>query len=268
MGSRIRFIGAGNIVKAILSGVEKSGLYAPGEIGIFDVSKAVREEFSKKGYEVFASGAELAKDAPVLVMAVTPQVIGKVADSIKESFSENTVILSLAAGIGIDWYQERFGKNCKVVRCMPTLTAQEGAGSFAVTISDTMKDTEWEQVDHFLSSCGIVEKIPEALMTEVVAWNGSAPGYFYHMANVAVEEAVRMGFDEKTALRLFAQTMKGSAQTLLCEGADRKELEGKLRLAGGTTVAALEKMEELGFDRCIEEGLRACVQRCRELGKL
>ena len=105
-------------------------------------------------------------------------------------------------------------------------------------------------------------------MTEVVAFNGSAPGYFYHMANVVVKEALKYGFDENTAARLFAQSMKGSAETILNSGMTIDTLEGKLRLPGGTTIAALDKMEELGFDRCLQEGLKACIDRCRELGKL
>lgn len=105
-------------------------------------------------------------------------------------------------------------------------------------------------------------------MNEVVALNGSAPGYFYHMANVIVEEAVKMGFDKITAMRLFAQTMKGSAETLLNSGMSGELLESKLRLPGGTTLAALDKMDELGFDTCLQEGVKACVNRCKELSQL
>ena len=77
-----------------------------------------------------------------------------------------------------------------------------------------------------------------------------------------------MGMDENTALRLFAQTMKGSAETLLSSGMSAEALENKLRLPGGTTLAALDKMDELGFDTCLKEGVKACVDRCRELGQL
>lgn len=267
MSAEFRFVGAGNIVRAILAGVSLSGKYGNDQIGIYDISKDVRDNFAANGYETYESSAELSKGANVVVMSVTPQVIGSVMDEMQESLSEDTVILSVAAGINFAWYQERLGKDCKIIRCMPTLTAQSGMGSFAVCASDSVTDEEYKNVEDFLASAGIVEKIPEELMTEVVAINGSAPGYFYHMANVVVEEAIKMGFDEDTALRLFSQTMKGSAETLLNSGLSRQELEKRLRLPGGTTVAALEKMEELGFDRCVEEGLAACVNRCKELEK-
>lgn len=268
MKRKIGFIGAGNIVRAILSGVEKSGRYARDTIGVFDISEKVRDDFASKGYGVFESIQALVEEASIIVVAVTPQVIGKVADEIRAGFRLDKVILSVAAGIGNDWYEEHIDRACKTVRCMPTLTAQEGMGSFAVCRSKACGDGEYKAVYDFLSSCGIVEEIPEELMTEVVAFNGSAPGYFYHMANVAVKEAVKYGFDENTAIRLFAQSMKGSAETMLYSGMTIDELEGKLRLPGGTTLAALERMEALGFDHCLREGIKACVDRCRELGKL
>lgn len=268
MSVKVRFIGAGNIVRAILAGVEKSGVYTPDQIGIFDVSEAVREDFQKQGYAVYSSIGELVKEAPVVVMAVTPQVIGSIMEEVKSTYTSDTVILSVAAGIGTDWFQKRLGDGCKAVRCMPTLTAQEGMGSFAVSRTANMSEKDFSEVDRFLSSCGIVEEIPESLMNEVVALNGSAPGYFYHMANVIVEEAVKMGFDKTTAMRLFAQTMKGSAETLLNSGMSGELLESKLRLPGGTTLAALDKMDELGFDTCLQEGVKACVNRCKELSQL
>ncbi|MDP4127793.1 MAG: pyrroline-5-carboxylate reductase dimerization domain-containing protein, partial [Bacillota bacterium] len=73
---------------------------------------------------------------------------------------------------------------------------------------------------------------------------------------------------ESIALRLFSQTMKGSAEMLLNSGMSAEMLEDKLRLPGGTTLAALDKMDELGFDRCLKEAVRACVARCKELAQL
>lgn len=267
MDQKVGFIGAGNIVRAILAGVAKSGKYPESQIGVFDVSQQVLDGLKKQGYAIYQSIGELASRSQIVVVAVTPQVIGSIIEEIRSSLSEDAVILSVVAGITNAWYQEHLGASCKVVRCMPTLTAQVGMGSFAVSCTDTVSDADERAVRAFLESCGIVEEIPESLMTEVVPFNGSAPGYFYHMTRVIVEEAVRMGFDRDVALRLFAQTMKGSAETLLSSGMSVEELEDKLRLPGGTTLAALDKMDELGMDDCLVEGVRACVEKCRELGK-
>jgi pyrroline-5-carboxylate reductase len=268
MGTTIGCIGAGNIVKAILSGVENSGNYTQETIGIFDVSRQVCEEYKSNGYTIYESIEELVKGSGLVVVAVTPQIVASIMDNLKSSVSADTVLLSLVTGISNDWYLERLGPNCKVVRCMPTLTAQVGLGAFAVTRAATVSYDDYKEVDHFLTSCGIVEEIPESLMCEVVPINGSAPAYFFHITRVVVEEAIRMGLSDNVALRLFAQTMKGSAEMLLNSGINAEALEGKLRLPGAATVAALDKMDELGLVACLQEGIKACVAQCRELGKL
>lgn len=264
----VGFIGAGNIVKAILAGIDKGGKFTHDKIAIFDRKESAREKFKSDGYIVYNSIDELVKNSPISVVAVTPQAIRSIIPGIKDGITEKTVFLSVVAGISIQWYKENINEHCKVVRCMPTLTAQEGMGSFAVCKSDNTTDEEFKEVENFLSSCGILEKIPENLMDEVVPLNGSAPGYFYHMANIIANEGEKMGFDKDVALRLFAQTMKGSAETILNSGMSIETLESKLRLKGGTTIAALDKMDELGFEKCIVEGVRACVARSKELGKL
>ncbi|MDO4289269.1 MAG: pyrroline-5-carboxylate reductase dimerization domain-containing protein [Eubacterium sp.] len=268
MNVKIGFIGAGNIVQAILTGVEKSGAYAPGEMGIFDIAEPVKAQMADRGYAVFDGIDALVAASEVAVVAVTPQVIGSVAGDIKAGLAEDTVLLSLAAGISNSWYEEHLATSCKVVRCMPTLTAQAGLGAFAVTPSKNINGQDYAKVKAFLESCGIIEEIPEHLMSEVVPINGSAPAYFYHMAALVAKEAAAWGFNEQTAIRLFAETMKGSAETLLSSGMSPQELEDKLRLPGGTTLAALDKMDALGFDHCFTEGLKACAERCRELGQL
>ncbi|MGM0168920.1 pyrroline-5-carboxylate reductase [Enterococcus sp. AZ135] len=267
MTAKVRFIGAGNIVQAILGGVEKGGVYANSEVGIFDVSEEVRNGFQEKGYTVYESIRSLVDKAPVVVVAVTPQVIDRIIAELKSALSEETVILSVAAGISTDWYKEHIGESVKAVSCMPNLTAQVGMGAFTVSRSSAVTAEDFEKVYDFLSSCGIVKEISESLMCEVVPLNGSSPAFFYRMAKVAVDAAVAMGFDQDTALQLFAQTMKGSAEMLMNSGSTPQELEDRLRLAGGTTLAALDKMDELGFNRAFDEGIKACVQRCRELSE-
>nr|WP_264470416.1 pyrroline-5-carboxylate reductase dimerization domain-containing protein [Enterocloster citroniae] len=104
-------------------------------------------------------------------------------------------------------------------------------------------------------------------MAEILPFNGSAPGFFYHISNLMVKEAEKYGLDPDTAIRLFAQTMKGSAEMILSSNISLQELEAALRLPGGATVTALEKIESMGFDAMYDEFVRVSVERCKELGR-
>jgi len=103
-------------------------------------------------------------------------------------------------------------------------------------------------------------------MAEILPFNGSAPGFFYHIANLMVKEAKELGLDPETAVRLFAETMKGSAEMILSSDTSLEDLEKALRLPGGATVTALEKIESMGFDAMYHEFVKVSVEHCRELG--
>ena len=55
MKTMVGCIGAGNIVRAILTGADKGQSISRSDIGIFDVVDKVREEFKGNGYTVYES---------------------------------------------------------------------------------------------------------------------------------------------------------------------------------------------------------------------
>lgn len=268
MSTSIGCIGGGNIIRAILSGVDISKGYDRKAIGVYDISPAVREEYAAKGYVVYPSIEELVKNSRIVVVAVLPQIVRSIIPQIKSVFSDNNIFISLPAGISNQWFYDNLGKNARVVQCVPTLPAQVGMGAYSVARAESVSDEEYNEVHRFLTHSGIVVEIPETSMDDVVPFAGAAPAYFYHMADVVVKEAVAMGLEYKAALRLFAQTMKGSAEMLLTADETPKELEKKLLLPGAATLAAITKMEALGFDECLTEGIKACVAQCKNLGKM
>lgn len=266
MKTKFAFIGAGNIVSAILTGVEKSGQYKNCDIGIYDINQEILSKYKNKEYTIYLNIKELSNNTDIVIFALTPQIFKENINSISKDINQENTIISLAAGITLAYLQEHLNSN-KIFRCMPTLAASERLGSFALSLTDEAKSKQ-EKVNEFFSSCGVCEYISEELMSKVVAINGSAPGYFYYIARIVEEVGIEFGFDKEITRRLFAQTMKGSAQTILKSPLSLEELEGKIKVHKGTTEAALIKMEEMGLENCIKEGLRACVKRNEELGKV
>lgn len=55
----------------------------------------------------------------------------------------------------------------------------------------------------------------ESMLNEVIPYAGSAPAYIYAFADAMVRSAVQHGVPEADALRMFCQTMIGSAKMLL-----------------------------------------------------
>ena len=113
MSVLVGFIGAGNIVKAILTGIDKGGKFTHDEIAIFDRKEDARENFKSDGYIVYDSIDKLVKNSPIIVVAVTPQAIRSIVPDIKAGITEKTVLLSVVAGISTQWYKENIDDNGK-----------------------------------------------------------------------------------------------------------------------------------------------------------
>lgn len=263
---RYGFIAAGNIIRAMHRGAELQEGYNPSEIGIYDINEEVLADYASKGYVTFDKMKDLVDHSEMLVLGVTPKVAGYIIDELKACYRPGQLMLTVVTGVEQPWYTEHLGEDCKVVICMPNMGSQVGAGAFAVSRNQNCTDEDVEKVTEILRVCGIVEEIPDGKMAEILPFNGSAPGFFYHISNLMVKEAARYGLDPDKAIRLFAQTMKGSAEMILSSDLSLKELETALRLPGGATVTALERIESMGFDAMYEEFVRVSVEHCKKLG--
>ena len=142
---------------------------------------------------------ELIDNSEMLVLGVTPKVVGFIIDELAQNYRPDQVMLTVVTGVEQPWYQEHLGKDCKVVICMPNMSSQVGEGAFAVSRSEACTDEDVDKVCAILRSCGLVEEIPDGMMAEILPFNGSAPGFFYHIANLMVKEAKELGLDPETA---------------------------------------------------------------------
>lgn len=263
---RYGFIAAGNIIRAMHRGAELNKDYDPSEIGIYDIVEDVRKDYASKGYATFDNMKELVDNSEMLVLGVTPKVVGLIIDELKACYRPGQLMLTVVTGVEQPWYTEHLGEDCKVVICMPNMSSQVGEGAFAVSRNKNCTDEDVEKVTEILRACGLVEEIPDGMMAEILPFNGSTPGFIYHISNLMIKEAEKLGLNPDTAIRLFAQTVKGSAEMILSSDLSLEELETALRLPGGATVTALEKIESMGFDDIYREFVKVSVEHCKKLG--
>ncbi|MFR8545511.1 MAG: pyrroline-5-carboxylate reductase family protein, partial [[Clostridium] scindens] len=173
---RYGFIAAGNIIRAMHRGAELNAEYKTSEIGIFDINEEVRKDYASRGYATFDNMKELVDNSEMLVLGVTPKVVGLIIDELKACYRPGQLMLTVVTGVEQPWYTEHLGEDCKVVICMPNMSSQVGAGAFAVSRNANCTDEDVENVTAILRLCGLVEEIPDGMMAEILPFNGSAPG--------------------------------------------------------------------------------------------
>ena len=102
MKKRIGFIGCGNMGKAMLGAMVKSNEIALGDLIVSTKSKASAEKISDD-FEVKTTtdNKEVVRNSDILFLAVKPYFFKEVIEEIKDLVTENTIIISIAAGITI-----------------------------------------------------------------------------------------------------------------------------------------------------------------------
>ena len=264
---KIGFIGAGNMATAIIGGILSSGAADGEHVSVYDVlPEKLAQLAEEKGIRTAESAAAVVEASDIIVLAVKPQNYAEVLESIKSAVTENKVIVTIAAGISTDYIASALGTDCPMVRVMPNTPLLLGVGATALSRRN-ISDEDFEYVYNMFSAGGVVAVLDESKMNSVIAVNGSSPAYIYLFAKAMVDYAVSEGIDSGEAMKLVCATLKGSAEMLEKSGDSPEILIKKVSSPGGTTLKALEKLEEKDFYNSVIEAMDACTKRAGELSK-
>ena len=262
---KLGFLGAGNMGSAIMRGIFSSGMDI--SVSAYDKDTAKLDALSAFGVSPCASEKELVCENDYILLAVKPQVLGGVLDEISAEITHDKVIISICAGISEDFIRSHTIPEAKVVLVMPNTPMMLGLGASAISRADGVSDEEFAFAKSVIESCGIAEEVPINKMKEIIAVNGSSPAFIYLFAKGFVDYAASVGIDSDAALKLFAQSLVGSAKMLTDSGMTVDALIKQVSSPGGTTIAGLDKLYEGKLTEAVEECCKACTARAYELAE-
>lgn len=206
-------------------------------------------------------------DADLLILAVKPQDSVKLFEEIRDLVQPGQVFLSIMAGVRMESIAKALGAD-KIIRAMPNLPAQIGAGVTAFTSTDQVTRIELVMVQNLLSTTGktvYVER--EEMIDASTAISGSGPAYVYFFMNAMMEAARQMGFSASEAELLVSQTFTGAVDLYNKADLSCENWIAKVASKGGTTEAALRVWHESALHEDIIAGANAALERARALGR-
>jgi pyrroline-5-carboxylate reductase len=250
---RIAILGAGKIGEALLSGLLRSG-HAPDEL-------CFAEQYAKRAAEITErygvaglSSVAAAESADVVVIAVKPPDVGSLASEIAPALRPQALVVSVAAGISTGLLEGHLPAGCRVVRVMPNTPMLVGEGMSAIAAGSHAGADDLARAEELLGAVGKVVRLPEAQLDAVTALSGSGPAYVFLLAEAMIDGGV-----------LAVQTLLGSAVMLRDSGDSAAQLREAVTSPGGTTAAALRRLEDRGFRAALSDALEAARDRSSEL---
>ncbi|MDE6727335.1 MAG: pyrroline-5-carboxylate reductase [Oscillospiraceae bacterium] len=261
---KLGFIGVGNMGGAIIKGV--NGKLGNTAVFAYDNDADKLKSLNTFGATAASSALELIKKCDFVLLAVKPQQLDEVLADVKKADNKSLVIISICAGISAEYIRERTFADAKVVLVMPNTPMMLGSGASAMSRDDKVTEEEFEFARKIISSCGTAEVVPMDKMKEIIAVNGSSPAFIYLYAKGFVQYAQRVGLDEGAALRLFSQSLIGSARMMIESGMTVDELIKQVSSPGGTTLAGLQELYNGKLTEVVINACEACTKRAYELG--
>jgi pyrroline-5-carboxylate reductase len=263
----VMLVGAGKMGLALARGWLDAGL-PPNHLLLVDPAPNPAAQQLAEDY-----GLTLNTDASgllpnVLVLAVKPQVIDSVMESLRPIVGQQTLAISIAAGIDIARLSRGLDMG-RVVRTMPNTPAQIGKGITGAVAGPEVGPEGRGIAEALLSAAGpVVWFDDERQLDAVTAVSGSGPAYVFHLVEALAEAARRQGLPDAIAEQLARQTVIGSAALLEADPAPPAVLRQNVTSPNGTTQAGLEVlMGQPGLVDLIDRTVDAARKRSEELGR-
>ena len=265
----VAFVGPGVMAEAMIAGLIRKKVVAPGSIVVSGPSSARVEELGERhAIRAATDNASAVEKADVIVLAVKPQRLDRVLTDIRGSVQPSALVLSIVAGATIEKIAVGLDHQA-VVRAMPNTPAQIGEGITVWYPADAVTAQQREIAGEILSAFGNEVLVDEERFLDMAtALSGTGPAYVFLFMEAMVDAGVHLGFSRRVAEILVAKTVRGSVDFYLNpdDTTHLARLRNQVTSPGGTSAAALYYLEKAGFRTAISRAIWAAYERSRELG--
>ena len=266
---RLGLIGAGNMGAALLRGFLQQEQLAPAEALVAELDAARREAVAGElGASAAAEAREVAEQCEIVLLAIKPQHLPKLLDSLQESLfaRPGQLVVSIAAGVTLGRLRELIGREGALVRVMPNILCTVGESASAFACNAAVSAEQRARVRELLGSVGVAVEVEEKLLDAVTGLSGSGPAFCAVFCEALADGGVAAGLPRAVAVKLAAQTLLGTGRWVLEQGPPA-QLKDAVTSPAGTTIAGLEALEQGGLRAAAFQAVVAAARRSVELGK-
>ena len=262
--TNISILGCGNIGKALLAGLLQAG-HSPQNIVATARSEESRTRIYRRfGVRVTQDNREAVAQSDVIFVCVKPHYVDDVLQEIGEDLPDDSVVVSMAAGITMKSMEETLPAGTAVIRVMPNTPMLVGKGMSPMAPGRHVGENAMGVVEKLLQSVGQVIRVTEAQMDAVSAISGAGPAYYYLFTEALIDASVSLGLPRDVATQLATVTAAGAGAMLEADP-DPVTLRANVSSPGGVTVAGLRELEESGIRGAMFRAVDKASRRSAEL---
>lgn len=262
---KLSFIGVGNmggaIYRAVIQKIVPDCCFLSNRS--FEKTKRVVSKFGGNACE---SNTDCAWNADIVFLGVKPYSVREVLEEIAPVLREDTVIVSMAAGVSGDTMRQALSRDNPIIRIMPNTPCEIGKGLVLLAPCGDVKLETIRMLSDLLSCCGNVYITDEAHAEAAMTIGGCTPAFTYLFIEALADGAVRTGIPRKEALEWAAQAVAGSAEMVLKTNRHPGALKDSVCSPGGSTIEGIAVLESRGFRSAAMDAVVAACEKSKTLG--
>ena len=265
---RVGIVGAGVMAEAIIAGLVADRAVEAGTLVASHPRRDRRDILAERhGIRPVASNREALAGAEVIVLAVKPQMLGRVMRELRGELSADQVVVSIVAGATIRTLVDGL-QHAAVVRAMPNTPSQIRRGISVWSPSEACTARQRDLARGVLRALGDEREVAdETFVAMATALSGTGPTYLFSVMEALIDAGVHLGFPRELAHDLVVETLIGSAEFAQRSELHPAQLRNAVTSPGGTSAAAIYELEKGRIRTVLSDAVWAAYRRTLELGE-
>ena len=206
------------------------------------------------------------ENADAVILAMKPKEAATGISQIRPYLTENTMIISVLAGVSIDSIQLLAQKEIPVVRAMPNTSATVGKSATGFAINSNVSHDQKQVVQTIFETVGLTTFVEESQLDAVTGLSGSGPAYIYYLIEAMETGADEIGLEKEVAKNLIVQTLLGAAEMVAKSSKPSQQLRAEVTSPGGTTEAGLRVLESFEVQKAFINCIKEATAQSKRLG--
>jgi pyrroline-5-carboxylate reductase len=251
-------VGCGKMAGAMVEGWQRAGI---------DLGEAIAVRPSGTPVDGVTTVRSLPPGRPRLVLlGIKPQKLDAVAPELARHLDQDTILVSILAGVELASLRSRFPASGPIIRLMPNLPVSEGEGILALIGESTAGDAGAVTGGLFEALGTVIPCRSEAELAAIGSLAGAGPAYVARFVAALARAGIERGLSSELADRLALQTVLGTAVMAKARGESMESVAVRVASPNGTTEAGLEVLDP-ELDPLIARTLAAASLRGQQLAE-
>ena len=268
MSYKLGIIGFGNIAKAVINPLLESNFINPDQI--FCLVKSNKSfDYIKTSYpykiNIFLANSvdsKLVWNCPIKILSVKPQQLEDLTE-VHSNKNKLDTIVSILAGVSLSRLERKFpNHNC--VRAVTNIPILIGKGLTGITWGSKLDQDKKLFIKKIFENSSKIYEMSEDYLDIFLSLTSSAPAIIALIVDSLSDGGLSGGLNKKLSEELVLEMILGTILLLKESNIGTTELRNMVTSPGGTTISALNVLENRSFRSSLIEAIIAARNRSKE----